>query len=68
MKDLTRIQRMKNLEGAFKINVHDVKCRNVLIVDDIYTTGSTIDAMAEELKKAGTQNVYFVALAAGSVI
>ena len=68
MKELSRIERMKNLKGAFKINVHDVKCRNVLIVDDIYITGSTIDAMAEELKKTGTQNVYFVALAAGSVI
>lgn len=68
MKELSRIERMKNLKGAFKINVHDVKCRNVLIVDDIYTTGSTIDAMTEELKKAGIQNVYFVALAAGSAV
>ena len=65
MKDLTRIQRMKNLEGAFKINVHDVKCRNVLIVDDIYTTGSTIDAVASELKKAGAKEVFFVTLASG---
>lgn len=66
MKELTRAERMKNLRGAFKINAHVVKCRNVLIVDDIYTTGSTMDAMAAELKKAGAREVFFVALAVGS--
>ena len=65
MKELTRTERMKNLKGAFKITSHVVKCRNVIIIDDIYTTGSTIDAMTEVLKKAGAENVYFVTLAAG---
>ena len=66
MKDLTRSERMKNLIGAFKITSHDVKWRNVLIVDDIYTTGSTIDAMAAEIKNAGAEKVFFVALASGA--
>lgn len=35
----------------------------VILVDDIYTTGSTIDKLSEVLKKAGVKNVYFVAIA-----
>ncbi len=65
MKELSRTERMKNLKGAFKITSHVVKCRHVIIIDDIYTTGSTIDAMTEVLKQAGTEKVYFVTLAAG---
>ncbi|MBQ4482018.1 MAG: ComF family protein [Lachnospiraceae bacterium] len=66
MKELTRIERMKNLKGAFKKGAHDVKCRNVMIVDDIYTTGSTIDAVSVVLKAAGAENVFYVTLAAGT--
>ncbi len=66
MKELTRIERMKNLKGAFKKGVHDVKCRNVMIVDDIYTTGSTVDAVSAVLKAAGAENVFCVVLAAGA--
>lgn len=68
MKDLSRSERMKNLRGAFKITAHDVKCRSVLIVDDIYTTGSTMDSMSTILKEAGAEEVYFVTLAAGSTL
>ncbi|MBQ9607358.1 MAG: ComF family protein [Lachnospiraceae bacterium] len=68
MKELTRAERMKNLKGAFKINSHVVKCRNVMIVDDIYTTGSTIDAVAAALLRAGVKNVYFITLAAGAPV
>ncbi len=68
MKELSRTGRRKNLKGAFKIGVVDVKCRNVLIVDDIYTTGSTIDAMAALLKDHGAERVYFVTLSSGIII
>ena len=37
----------------------------VLIVDDIYTTGTTIDACAECLKRAGVKEVYAVTLCVG---
>lgn len=36
---------------------------SLLIVDDIYTTGTTIDSIAKTLKKAGVKNVYYVAIA-----
>jgi len=35
-------------------------------VDDIYTTGATIDAVAEELKSHGVSEVYFAALSIGN--
>ena len=68
MKELSREERVKNLKGAFKISPHVVKCRNVIIVDDIYTTGSTIDAVAAVLRKTGAGNIYFIALAEGTPV
>ena len=37
--------------------------QNIVLVDDIYTTGSTIDTLAKVLKASGIENVYFVAIA-----
>ena len=65
MKELGANERQINLKNAFIVHKDDVKLECVLIVDDIYTTGSTIDAMAKVLKAAGTRKVYFVALAVG---
>ena len=39
----------------------------VLVIDDVYTTGSTMDAAAECLKEAGAQAVYFATLATGRI-
>ncbi len=65
MKDLTARERQNNLKRAFKIRRNDVKLSTVIIIDDIYTTGSTIDAMSRELKKAGVEHIYFMTLAIG---
>lgn len=66
MKDLSAQERQNNLKKAFKICYNDVKLSTIIIIDDIYTTGSTVDAMAREMRRAGIQNIYFVALAIGS--
>lgn len=66
MKDLSSQERQNNLKRAFKICYNDVKLNTIIIIDDIYTTGSTVDAMARELRRAGIQNIYFVALAIGN--
>ncbi|MCM1121419.1 MAG: double zinc ribbon domain-containing protein [Eubacterium sp.] len=65
MKDLSVSERQNNLKRAFKICCNDVKLSTIIIIDDIYTTGSTIDAMCYELRKAGVQRIYFAALAIG---
>ena len=64
-KNLSERERQNNLKRAFKIRQNDVKLSTIVIIDDIYTTGSTIDAMAQVLKSAGIQKVYYMALAIG---
>ena len=39
--------------------------RSVLLVDDVYTTGSTMDEAARVLKAAGVEHVFFVVLCSG---
>lgn len=66
-KELNSKERQKNLKNAFKIVQNDVQLRKVLLVDDIYTTGSTIDAMATVLKSGGVKEVYMICLGTGGV-
>lgn len=65
-KELNDIQRKKNLENAFKITKNIVKLKKVILVDDIYTTGSTIDACAKELLRGGMEEVYYLSLSIGT--
>lgn len=59
-------ERQNNLKKAFNIAKNDVKLKRVILVDDIYTTGSTVDEAARTLKAAGVESVYFVTLACGA--
>ena len=64
-KELTIQERQNNLKKAFNISTNVVKLNRVILVDDIYTTGSTLDAIAMELKRHGVKSVYFIALCIG---
>lgn len=64
-KELNDKQRKDNLKGAFQVKTNIVKYSKILLVDDIYTTGATIDAIAELLKKAGVTEVYFMSICIG---
>lgn len=64
-KELNRKQRKLNLKNSFKINSYDVNLKSVLLIDDIYTTGTTIDTIACELLKQGAERVYFAVLCIG---
>ena len=64
-KQLNYAERQNNLKKAFKICANDVKLNTVIIMDDIYTTGSTVDALTEELLGKGVKHVFVVTLAAG---
>ena len=56
--------RRKNLEDSFKVTDKSlVKGKTILVVDDIYTTGSTMNECAKTLRKAGAKEVYCVTLA-----
>ncbi|MCE5334068.1 MAG: ComF family protein [Desulfobacteraceae bacterium] len=56
---LNRRQRLKNVRGAFEVHGGmDVKGGRVLLVDDVYTTGSTLSECARALKKAGVREVF----------
>ena len=39
--------------------------QRILIVDDIYTTGSTVEAVAERLKEAGAEQIYVLTACIG---
>ena len=55
--------RRKNLQHAFVWK--RLRGGNVLLIDDIYTTGSTIDAAAKTVKLAGAEKVYFLTVSIG---
>ena len=69
MKGLTPAERRANISGAFEIRTRGMKMlrgSSVLLVDDIFTTGSTIDGIASLLKEAGASRVDFLAYAGGA--
>lgn len=57
---LSRNERDKNIKGAFALKDEkiDLKGKSVLLIDDIFTTGSTINECARILKKYGAHEVY----------
>lgn len=64
-KELNDVERKKNLSGAFELIPQEIPYKRILLVDDIYTTGSTIDAIAEVLKKSGVEAVFFLSISIG---
>lgn len=61
---LSRLQRQKNVKGAFQVKIPEMFFqKNVLMVDDVLTTGMTASECAKSLKNAGTKKVFFIALA-----
>ena len=63
-KKLNKAQRRKNLKHVFVCR-EPIKARCVLVIDDVYTTGATMDAMAACLKEQGAQTVCFLTLCIG---
>lgn len=63
-KKLTAHERQMNLREAFRVE-KNVKGCSILVVDDVYTTGSTIDAMAHVLREKGAQKIWFLTVCIG---
>ena len=61
---LRRQERLNNLEGAFSVKKRGlVRGKQILLVDDIFTTGSTINECAKILKADGAERVDFFTIA-----
>ena len=63
---LTRDQRMRNVAAAFRVPeraLARVETRNIVLVDDVITTGATVNACARALKSAGAARVDVLAIA-----
>lgn len=66
LKELNSEERVNNLKRAFNLAENGVKLKTIILVDDIYTTGSTMDQVSAVLLAGGCQKVYFVTLAIGA--
>lgn len=62
-KELNAAERLKNLTEAFYAGRIPADLRRVLLVDDIFTTGATMEACTRVLLEAGVEEVYCFALA-----
>jgi competence protein ComFC len=60
---LSPAQRKENVSGAFRAGSVRVEGRNILIVDDIATTGATLESCARALQQAGARDIYALTLA-----
>jgi ComF family protein len=61
---LTRPQRVENIRGAFRVrHPSRVSGRDVILVDDVLTTGTTVSECARILRKAGAEKVWVATVA-----
>lgn len=69
-RELNPAERMKNLREAFAIDTEYAKTtgipETVILLDDIYTTGSTAEACTRVLRQAGVKRVYVMVICIGA--
>ncbi len=62
--NLSRKEREKNILRAFSVEKpEEIKGKNVLILDDVFTTGATVEECAKELMKDRAKNIFVLTLA-----
>lgn len=64
-KELNDKERLNNLKKAFFLQENGVELKRVLLVDDIYTTGATIEACTQVLLAAGASQVCYASVCIG---
>ena len=66
VKTQSRVERLDNMRDAFMVaQPHDIDDRDVIIIDDVCTTGATLEDCARALKAAGARTVSAIVLAHG---
>ncbi|HEX6290478.1 MAG TPA: phosphoribosyltransferase family protein, partial [Herpetosiphonaceae bacterium] len=63
--DLNRVERRENVRDAFGWQSKTPPPRRILLLDDVLTTGATVEAAAQALHAAGAREVHALALARG---
>ena len=62
--ELSEKERKENIKGVFMIrNQKKVLCKKILLVDDVYTTGATMEECARVLRKAGAKEIIGLVIA-----
>ena len=57
--NLNREQRLQNMKGVFQTqHTEEIQGKTILLVDDVYTTGATMEECCRVLKKAGAKKVF----------
>jgi competence protein ComFC len=62
-KTSNRKERLKNISGSFKVDPKNVKGKNLILIDDVITTGATVLECKKILLEAGAKRVIIFALA-----
>ena len=61
---LSKRERLENVKDCFKVNNRkQIKNLNILLIDDVFTTGSTSNEICKELKSAGANKIYVLTVA-----
>jgi ComF family protein len=60
---LTRPQRRANVRGAYAARAEKIRGRSILLVDDVMTTGTTVNECARVLRRAGAKEVFVATVA-----
>ena len=61
---LTKLQREKNIKNAFEVsNARKIKNKRFLIIDDVFTTGSTVNEISEILRNFNADKIYVLTAA-----
>ena len=67
-KELSDGERLRNLREAFVLSGEvPRRYETVLLIDDIYTTGSTMEACSRRLKEAGVRRIFCISICSGQV-
>ena len=62
--DLTKIERINNVKNVYEIiNKERIKNKKIILIDDIYTTGNTVNEVSKLLKKNGAKKILVLTIA-----